>query len=72
MRTSDDHETAGQKCDRNLPGYEECSEFMLGITADELTFGLMVWHSEVALHRVGLVLGWAFGQVNCVGVQPAA
>ena len=30
MRTTDDHETAGQKCDRNLPGYEECSEFLLG------------------------------------------
>jgi len=30
LRTSDDHETAGQKCDRNLPGYDDCSEFLLG------------------------------------------
>ena len=30
LRTTDDHETPGQKCDRNLPGYDECSEFLLG------------------------------------------
>ena len=30
MRTSDDQETPSQKCDRNLPGYEDCAEFLLG------------------------------------------